>query len=533
MQFKLVLSIKQSKFLFAVGLCLFFPASLLIAQPVIYQHNQFFAQDVEKQAAALENSYNASIKPFVNGVNYNKTELDSNYYQRHSLKQRSNIWARKLKQESLLLVDSSNFKLSLDPLFYFEAGQDSKYSDSLYYTNTRGVLIRGSIGNDFAFESTFLENQAVMVDYVSNFVRSWEVVPGQGRVKKFKNNGFDFANASGVITYSPFKYLNLMAGAGKLFVGNGYRSLLLSDNAFNYPYLKINFHSKKLSYTAAWASMQVIKNGRFTFNKLSEPIFTKKAYTFQYVSYRPIKRVELGLFQAVMWEAQRPGNTNFDLNILNPVIYAHTVQYNLYDINNVMLGANLNIKVTSSINLYGQLMLDDINNNKMGIQAGAKYFDVAGIKNLYVQAEYNKVNAYSYSKTNAFQSFSHYNQALAHPMGANFTEIVGLINYRFNDFFAAAKLNLIAYGKDNLGYYAGNSVIRDYLQTDIQANTMQVKATTQLIDFKLGYLVNRASNLNIAIGAMLRNHKSDFNPLQTNYVYISVGTAISNKYYDF
>jgi hypothetical protein len=524
---------KHYRFLLSVGVWVLTHVGFLNAQPVIYQHNQFFAQDLERQAASLDNSYNASIKPFVNGVNYNKKALDSVYYERHSVKQYNNVWSRKLKQESLLLVDSSNFKLSLDPLFYFEAGQDSKYSDSLYYTNTRGVLIRGSIGNDFAFESAFVENQAVMVDYVSNFVRSWEVVPGQGRVKKFKNNGYDFANASGVITYSPFKHLNIMAGAGKLFVGNGYRSLLLSDNAFNYPYFKINFHSKKWSYTAAWASMQVIKNGRFTFNILSEPIFTKKAYTFQYVSYRPIKRVELGLFQAVMWKAQGPSNTDFDFNILNPVIYAHTLQYNLYDINNVMLGANLNIKATSSINLYGQLMIDDISNNKIGLQAGAKYFDVAGIKNLYVQGEFNKVNAYSYSLPTAYQSFSHYNQALAHPVGANFSELVGLINYRFKDFYLSAKLNLIDYGKDKFGYYAGNSVIRDYVQTDIQANTMQVKANTQIIDIKLGYLVNRSSNLNFAVGAMLRNHKSDFNPLQTNYIYVSIGTAISNKYYDF
>lgn len=525
--------ILKFKYILHLWLFLCFPICILKAQPVIYQHNQFFAQDVEKQAAALENTYNAGVKPFVNGVNYNKNEIDSQYTMRHHVKQYNNIWMRKLKQESLLLVDSNNFKLALDPLFYFEGGQDSKFSDSLYYTNTRGVLVRGSIGKDFAFESTFLENQAVMVDYLGNFVRTWEVVPGQGRVKKFKNNGYDYANASGVITYSPFKFLNLMAGSGKLFVGNGYRSLLLSDNAFNYPYFKINFHSKKFSYTAAWASMQVIKNGRFTFNKLSEPIFTKKAYTFQYMSYRPVKRVELALFQAVMWKAQQPGNNSFDFNILNPVIFAHTAQYNLYDNNNVMLGANLNIKVTSNINLYAQAMIDDLNNNKTGIQAGAKYFDVAGIKNLYVQAEYNKVNAYSYSLPNAFQSFSHYNQALAHPMGANFTEITGIANYRFKDFFVAAKINIIDYGKDKFGYYAGNEVIRDYLLSDMQANTMQHKSSTQIMDLKLGYVVNRVSNLNFAVGAMLRNHKSDFNPLQTNYVYVSMGTSISNKYYDF
>jgi hypothetical protein len=308
---------------------------------------------------------------------------------------------------------------------------------------------------------------------------------------------------------------------------------LLSDNSFNYPYFKVNFYGKNWSYTSTWASMQVIKNGRFTFNPLSEPIFTKKAYTFQYLSYRPFKRLDIGLFQAVMWRAQQTGNTDFDFNILNPVIFSHATQYNLSNSNNVMLGANINIKITSNVNLYAQLMIDDWVNNKTGLQAGAKYFDVAGIKNLYLQTEFNQVNAYSYSLPNAFQSFSHYNQAVAHPMGANFTELLGLINYRYKDFFAAIKVNLIDYGKDKFGYYAGNSVIRDYLLSDMQANTMQVKASTQMIDFKLGYLVNRASNLNIAVGAMFRDHKSDFNPLQTNYFYVSIGTSITNKYYDF
>jgi hypothetical protein len=507
--------------------------SFASAQPVIYQHNQFFAQDVERQAASLQHQYNASIKPFINGINYNQQELDSASRQRYQNKLYKNIWLRKIKQESLLLVDSPDFKLSLDPLFYFEAGRDQKYNDSSYYTNTRGVLIRGSIGSKFAFESTFLENQAVLPDYLSQFVRTWEVVPGQGRVKKFKTNGFDFANASGVISYRPNKFFNLMAGTGKLFVGNGYRSLLLSDNAFNYPYLKINFHTNKFSYTAVWASLQSIKNGRFVFNPLSEPIFTKRAYTFQYFSFRPIKRIELSMFQGLMWRAQQPGNTLFDYNILNPVILAHAAQFGTDSANNVVLGANLNIKITSSLNFYGQFMADDFKQTKTGFQAGLKYFDSGGIKNLYTQLEYNSVSAYSYAFGNAFQSFSHYNQPLAHPLGANFNEIVGIANYRWRDLFISGKINLIQYGKDSTGYYAGNVIINNYAPADIQQNTMQLKATTQLIDVKLGYLINRTSNLNIALGAMLRNSELAGRSLQTNYVYLSIGTSITNKYYDF
>jgi hypothetical protein len=76
---------KHYRFLLSVGAWVLTHVGFLNAQPAIYQHNQFFAQDLERQAASLDNSYNASIKPFVNGVNYNKKALDSVYYERHSV----------------------------------------------------------------------------------------------------------------------------------------------------------------------------------------------------------------------------------------------------------------------------------------------------------------------------------------------------------------------------------------------------------------------------------------------------------------
>ncbi len=529
----MIIQLNKVRLIFFFSFLLGLIANNIQAQPVLHQLNQFFSQDVEHQAAAINNTWNAGVKPFVNGVNYNKQELDSLYFQCHNVKSYKNIWLRKLKQESLIHVDSPTFKLALDPLFYFEGGRDLKYSDSLYFTNTRGVLLRGSLGQNLAFESAFFENQAFFPDYLSRFIRENEVVPGQGRVKKYKQSGFDFAQSTGVFSYSPIRFLNIMAGSGKLFVGNGYRSLLLSDNAFSYPYLKINFHGSRWSYTAAWASFQIIKNGRFVFYKLSEPIYTKKAYTFQYVTIRPIKRIELGFFQGVMWQEQTQRNNNFDPNLLNPLIFSHAFQYGLYYRNNIILGANLNIKITSYINFYSQFVIDDWKNKKIGIQAGVKYFDVGGIKNLYLQAEYNKVNPYTYSYPYAFRSFTHYNQALAHPLGANFNEIVGLVNYRFKDFFVAAKLNLMTYGKDTLKYFAGNNIMQNYLLSEMQSNTMLRKALVQYTDLKLGYVVNKASNLNIAAGALLRNQSGALGGLQTHYFYLSIGTTITNKYYDF
>lgn len=59
--------------------------------------------------------------------------------------------------------------------------------------------------------------------------------------------------ASGYVSYSSNKHFNFQVGHGKHFVGDGYRSLLLSDNALNYPYARITSTFGKLQYTNLYA----------------------------------------------------------------------------------------------------------------------------------------------------------------------------------------------------------------------------------------------------------------------------------------
>jgi hypothetical protein len=502
------------------------------AQPQNHYLNRFTSFAVEKDLMKINNGAPSSIKPFIQGFHYDADTIALAESVDYKYKIRKNVWARKLKQESLLRVDSPNFKINLNPLFYFEYGKDRKFPSNSYTINTRGVRIDGSIGSQFYFETSFLENQATMVDYIDTYVKEWEVVPGQGRVKSFKTNGFDYANASGHIAYSPAKWIVLQAGSGKHFIGNGYRSLLLSDNAFNYPFFKIQIQHKKFSYAATWASLQVVKNGKYTFNPLSEPIFKKKSYTFQYLTYKPINRLEIALFQGVVWETQQPGFTKFNYNILNPIIGTHAIQYKLDGVNNVVMGLNLNFKITSTIGFYAQLMADDIKQKKTGYQAGFKLFDVFKITNLNLQLEYNKIGSFAYANNNSYQSYSHYNQPLAHPAGANLQEIVGLANYRWHDFFITAKVNLLQYTEDSITHL-GSKVIVDYTATDQQNTNNNLKTTVRYIDLKLGYVINRVTNLNMAVGAILRNSSNALSSLQTNYVYISIGTALTNNYFDF
>ena len=173
---------------------------------------------------------------------------------------------RKFREESFVVVNDTadKFRLNIDPLFNFQLGIDrADTTGEKLYTNTRGFMVRGGIGNKFAFETSFYENQSTFPRYLDSYIatttklfpqpantnENYAVIPGQGRSKPFKKNGYDYAMASGYVSYTPNKYFNFQIGNGKNFIGDGYRSLLLSDNAFNYPYARITTTYKNIQYT--------------------------------------------------------------------------------------------------------------------------------------------------------------------------------------------------------------------------------------------------------------------------------------------
>jgi hypothetical protein len=477
-------------------------------------------------------------------------------------KDKSRPWLiRKIKKESLIVVNdtSEKFNLTIDPLFNFEFGMDlADTSREKLYKNTRGFLIRGSVGKKFVFESSFYENQATYVKYIDDYIKStddlfpqkanynYDVVPGQGRSKIFKTNGYDYAMASGYVSYSPNKIFNIQAGHGKHFIGDGYRSLLLSDNAFNYPYARITTTYKNIQYTNLYTSFMNLTDGGVKTPPNVERLFQKKTGSFQLLSFNFWKRLQLGLFQGMIWEAADTTNKeHVNFNTFDPVIGVNTAVYGLNNKNNIVTAATLKLKITNSISLYGQYMLDEIPTakssevgNKYGYQIGLKYFDLFTIKNLHFQFEYNTVRPYAYAATDPFQSYTHYNQALAHPLGANFYEAVGFINYRFKDFFIQLKGNYAVKGADSSGYNYGGNIFKSSAMFPVNQplegiqTTQGVKTTIMYEDIQIGYLINPARNSNIIIGIINRT-EAGIKQLNTQFVYIGWRTSLANFYYDF
>lgn len=416
--------------------------------------------------------------------------------------------------QHFIVVDTGNFYLTIDPMINLEFGEDLEDKSAKkekIYTNTRGALVKGNIGSKFSFQTAFYENQAFTPNYISNFVNETGVMPGQGRVKRFKKTGYDFAYSSAYISYSPSKHFNFQLGNDKHFIGDGYRSLLLSDAATNYPYLKatVLFAKDKLQFTKLHADLTNLERRKA--GSVPEALFKRKSMSTHYVNWLATKWLNIGLFENTIWQTEdSTGTLPFNFSQLNPIPFVNTLTTGFGKNNHSVVGINTKIKLPFKTIIYNQLVYNGNSNGaQIGYQEGIAFY---GIKNLTLQGEFNTVAPNTYEvKDNNYQGYHHYNQPLAHPLGNNFNEIIGIVNYKYKRYFTQVKINFAD--------YINASTNEDAKLTTLQAH--------------LGFLINPKNNLSFLIGATNRTEETTTFSNKTNYVYFSIQTSLRNLYTDF
>ena len=447
-----------------------------------------------------------------------------------------------IRSQNLIEVNKENFKLTVNPILNFEWGLDfanqrGEEKNKILTKNTRGFQIKGNITNKFSFQTSFYENQSVVPLYLDSIAREIQVYPGQGRIKFSPNSRkLDYAFSEGSISYSPSKHFNIQFGHGKHFIGNGYRSMLLSDAAFNYPYLKfrLNVFKNKIQYTALYASLQSLE--RLPLGDSPESTFKRKSLSIHYLSYTPNKFIEIGIFESLIWKRfdDNRGTLPFNYNQINPVPIIGTAIYGFSNENNASLGANLLLKPTRKIWIYGQCLVDDLNDNKMGYQVGFKFFDA--IKNLILFAEYNSAKPYTYTTNLKLQNYTHYNQSLAHPLGTGFDEIYAGANYTTKNYFVNANFSFSKYidglsNNPNPSINFGSSILLS--DAAVPQNAAKYRSTITAQNLIVGYVINPKTNFKIYIGYLGRNLKNRNTDQKTDYFCTGISTTIFNNYYDF
>ena len=448
-------------------------------------------------------------------------------------------WYRKLRTEHLFDVTGEEYHIQIDPILHQESGAERIAGEGLR-VNTRGVMVRGTLGKNLGFFSSYLENQASFVNYLDSFILQNRVVPGQGMIRIFKGANYDYASATGYIQYQPAKFLNLQFGHERNFIGDGYRSLLLSDNTYPYPFLKMITTVGPFRYMNLYGFMMDMRSP-----VIRDQGFQKKFVNIHYLSSHIGKRVTFSLFESITWG----GNNRFlDPAYLNPVIFYHPIAFSDQSSANILLGANLKVIPIKNIVVYSQLMLDEFRGkdiarrngwwgNKQGVQGGIKYFDVAGIKNLFLQTEFNYVRPYTYQYANTLTNYEHYNQPLAHPVGANFIESLSWIRYRYKSVSGEFKWQYLIYGDDLYGVNNGRRVYNNYLS---RPRDFDIKTTDGLLNVITAlqltgrYHLNPRTGLVLESSLLVRNHLiQDIAQPRTVMITFGLRTLLFNRYYDF
>jgi len=512
---------------------------LCIATTVAQQYNLPLNREFNITNQKVFNDYNNNIhtsfspliQSFIKTDSISLLSSEQPYYltntKRTRIKNRS-WFARKLFHENFIVVDTGKFYLTIDPLFNLETGidnEDVRTEKPTLYTNTRGIIVQGSIGQKFSFQTSVYETQSNLPNYLVDYVQNNNVVPGQGRVKSFKENGVDYNSATANISYTPAKFINLQLGNGKNFIGDGYRSLLLSDASYNYPYFKITTllgKKNQFQYTKLNASLSNLVRREKTSS--AEALFTRKSMSAHYFNWIPTKWLSMGLFESTIWQTENSSGTKpYNFQQLNPIIGLNTLTTGFNENNHSLIGSNVKIKLPFKTTLYNQFIYDG--DSKYGYQVGIKYF---GVKHLMLQVEYNSVEPYTYSSNTTLQNYSHFNEALAHPLGTNFSELIGIINYKYKRIFIQIKVNIA--NTETIGnniFVSENDLVPLIESADIQTITIQAH---------LGYLINPKNNMSIVLGITNRGREISRNPNfndKTNYIYFALRTSLRNLYSDF
>lgn len=449
-------------------------------------------------------------------------------------------------RSDLFHVRTNDFDLHLNPVLHLSTGRESGISDRLFQ-NTRGLEVRGMIGNKVGFYSFVGENQAAFPSFVRQWNRENKVIPGEGFWKRFKENGVDFFTARGYISFNIIKEINAQFGYDKMFIGDGYRSMILSDFPNSYLFLKLNTKVWRLNYTNLFTKLTAEALGSST-GSSGVHRYPSKYMNLHHLSLNITDHFNIGLFEAVVFGTpDSAGVQHYEVSYLNPIIFYRAMEHQSGSIDNAIVGADFRWIIARNYLLYGQLVLDEFLlkevkektgwwANKYGLQLGFRNADFLGIPNLDLQLERNEARPYTYGHSDIYTNYAHYNQPLAHPLGANFREYVGLIRYQpLNRLWLEAKAIKMTYGADTAGSNWGKNIMLPYTTREQDyGNELAQGVSTDVfsVGFRASFQVKH--NLFIDLNQNIRDFKNAINIQdRTSFTQIGLRWNSPGRAFDF
>ncbi len=389
---------------------------------------------------------------------------------------------------------------------------------------------------------------------------SMNVFPYLGKTLFSFNNSYGGLSVPIYLKYDAGSVFTFEAGNGKAFLGDGYRSIILSDQSAEYPFVRITANIKNVKYMH-----QIARWRQETFDNHNE---TKYAAT-HYLSWMITKKLNFSIFESIVWKAQDSvRQRGFEWMYLNPVLFFRPAEFAIGSPDNNMLGGNISWSFLPKSKLYGQFALDEffiseIKNwiryilhpsdptiqygawvNKHAFQLGIKFIDVFSVKDLNCFSEFNYVRPYIGSHRDPVLSYTHMNQPIAHPYGANFHEFIFHAEYGKGGWQGLLNASYYVTGLDSAGTHFGQNLLQstfdsplgngnipvqyygNHVGQGIKHNILQVNAELR----KSFHVLNNAFVWRI--GALYRIDKTSFENKSDKYIYTGLFLNINPDHWN-
>jgi hypothetical protein len=347
-------------------------------------------------------------------------------------------------------------------------------------------------------------------------IDSLNLVPGHNRYLSGKGEQAVYAAVRGNIWWKANRWLTLTAGNDKYFIGDGQRSLLLSENAAAYPFFQTRLNIWRINYQHQVMFMRDVVKGS------GSQRFPK--YSSQHIlSYNHKNRFNFYIFEAVIWRKQDSvRHRGFDLTYMNPFLFFRPVEFNQGSPDNVLMGIGGKWRVFGKNYLYGQFLLDEFNlkfvskndgwwGSKYGYQAGFKTYGLFQEKKSILLMEYSQMRPFTYAHSYSLQNYGYLQQPLAHPLGANFREVTGEFRIAIDQKWMLHATGLfqrygtdpdtLNYGSDiykrqwtftkYYGNYIGQGVLQTTLHGELEVSRMLFPAWRMTAFINMGLTIHK------------------------------------------
>lgn len=460
--------------------------------------------------------------------------------------------------------------IAADPLIDAVGGYDISGKKALFESGF-GARINLNLYKKVYAGGSMMYYQSSFPQYIDDKITAGRAVPGHNYAYKSALGGYNYLDYDFYLSYNFLKYFTLEAGFGKNFWGDGYRSLFLSDAAYNYPYLKLTTNVWNIKLVNLYTNFKDM-SGIFSTTKWKN--MANKFGAFHYLSWDISKRVNLGFFESVIWQSKSSGGTRgFDVAYLNPVIFLRPIEFQRGSPDNSLLGVSLRVKVGKKTSFYGQLLIDDIiwsdfrygivNNfkhilhpkdstltygfwtNKLAWQVGVKSYDLFKLKNLSALLEFNFARPYTYAHRVVAQNYGHYNQPLAHPGGANFMEASLFLRYSYQRWFFEAHANYTVTGLDSVNSDVGQDIYKSawdaydpainnaVLNPFFNVIGQGIKTRISYYSLNVAYLLNPKNNLRLVLNYYYRSSNSKLLNSSANVISLGIKMSVPDRHFDY